>query len=116
MLAAVKSSSSSMVLLIYLVLFAAVYFLYLRPRSRRQKAQRAEARNVEIGERAQTVGGFVGTVVRREEGLVTLRSESGVELEFIPSAIARRFDPPPAAAPESQESGEEEPPSDGGRS
>ena len=115
MLAAAKSSSSSAVLLIYLVLFAAVYFLYLRPRSKRQKAQRIQARNVEIGDRAQTVGGFVGTVVRRSDGLVTLRSASGVELDFVESAIARRFDPPAPRDDTGNEAGEEEPPSSGGQ-
>lgn len=87
------SSGSSSILIIYVVVFGALYFLYLRPRSRRQKAQRQESRKVEVGQRAQTIGGFVGTVVKNESDLVTLRSASGVELDFIPSAIARRFDP-----------------------
>ncbi|HUY44085.1 MAG TPA: preprotein translocase subunit YajC [Acidimicrobiales bacterium] len=97
-LAATKSSGSSSILIIYAVLFAAFYFFYLRPRSKRQKATRAEARQVEVGQRAQTIGGLVGTVVRKSDDLVTLRSDSGVELDFVPSAIARRFDP---AVPES---------------
>ncbi len=98
MLAATKGGSSS-ILIIYLLVFAALYFFYLRPRSRKQKAARAEARKVEVGQRAQTVGGFVGTVVRIDSDLVTLRSNSGVELDFVPSAIARRFDVPPAEPP-----------------
>ena len=40
-----------------------LYFFYLRPRSKSQKAARQQARKVEVGERAQTVGGFVGTVI-----------------------------------------------------
>ncbi|MGC2175609.1 MAG: preprotein translocase subunit YajC [Acidimicrobiales bacterium] len=92
-LAATKGSSDSYLILIYIVIFGALYFFYLRPRSRRQKAQRQDARKVQVGERAQTIGGFVGTVVRNDSDLVTLRTDAGVELEFIPSAIARRFDP-----------------------
>jgi len=92
-LAATKSSGSSSILIIYAVLFAAFYFFYLRPRSKKQKATRAEARQVDVGQRAQTIGGLVGTVVRKSDDLVTLRSDSGVELDFVPSAIARRFDP-----------------------
>ena len=98
MLAKTTGGTSSL-LLIYLVVFAALYFFYLRPRSKRQKAARAEARKVEVGQRAQTVGGFVGTVVRVDSDLVTLRGASGVELDFVPSAIARRFDPPPIDPP-----------------
>jgi preprotein translocase YajC subunit len=85
--------TSSAFLLIYVAVFVALYFFYIRPRSRKTKAARVEARKVEVGERAQTVGGFVGTVIRQEDGLVTLRSAGGAELDFIASAIARRFDP-----------------------
>ncbi|MFI5035830.1 MAG: preprotein translocase subunit YajC [Acidimicrobiales bacterium] len=86
-------SSSSWILLVYVAVFAALYYFYIRPRSRRTKAARVEARQVEVGDRAQTVGGFVGEVIRRSDQLITLRSSSGAELDFIPSAIARRYDP-----------------------
>jgi len=89
----VASSGSSSILIIYVVVFAALYFFYLRPRSRRQKAQRQDSKKVDVGQRAQTIGGFVGTVVKNDGQFITLRTEAGVELDFIPSAIARRFDP-----------------------
>jgi preprotein translocase subunit YajC len=89
----VASSGSSSILIIYVVVFGGLYFFYLRPRSKRQKAQRLDARKVEVGQRAQTIGGLVGTVIRQENDLVTLRTASGVELDFVPTAIARRFDP-----------------------
>ncbi len=97
MATAKKSGSSGTVdlLLIYVVIFGALYFFYLRPRSRRQKAQRQQSRKVEVGDRAQTIGGFIGTVVRNDPDMVTLRTDGGVELNFIPSAIARRYDPAP---------------------
>ncbi len=97
---AASSGSSSSILIIYVVVFAALYFLYLRPRSRKQKAARAAARKVDVGDRAQTIGGFVGTVVAQNDELITLRSASGIELDFVPSAIARRFDP---VVPESRD-------------
>lgn len=90
-----KSSSSAGFFLVLIALYAAFYFFYFRPRSKKQKAARQQARQVEVGERAQTVGGFVGTVIRRDDRLVTMRTDAGVELDFIPSAIARRFDPVP---------------------
>jgi preprotein translocase subunit YajC len=88
------SSLSPILLLVYVVLFGGLYFFYFRPRSQKQKAARQAVRKVELGERAQTIGGFVGTVIKMDDGLVTLRGASGVELDFIPTAIARRFDPP----------------------
>jgi preprotein translocase subunit YajC len=93
-LAATKSSSSSSwIILVYIAVFAALYYFYLRPRSKKQKAQRQESKKVEVGQRAQTIGGFVGTVIKSESDLITLRTDAGVELEFVPSAIARRYDP-----------------------
>ena len=86
------SSGSSSILIIYVVVFGGLYFFYLRPRNRKQKAARLQGRKVEVGERAQTIGGFVGTVVKQEDDLVTLRSASGAELDFVPSAIARKFE------------------------
>ncbi len=93
MFAASHSSGSSTILIIYAVVFGGLYFFYLRPRSKKQKAARQESKKVNVGERAQTVGGFVGTVVSQDDQFITLRSASGVELQFVPSAIARRFDP-----------------------
>ncbi|NNN00756.1 MAG: preprotein translocase subunit YajC [Acidimicrobiaceae bacterium] len=94
MLLAKTSGSSTSILIIYVVVFGALYFLYLRPRSKKQKAARLQSRKVEVGDRAQTIGGFVGTVIHQDADLVTLRSSGGIELEFVPSAIAKRFDPP----------------------
>ena len=87
------ASASSLIIPIYIVLFGGLYFFYLRPRSQRQKAARQDMRKVEVGERAQTIGGFVGTVISNDGDFITLRSSSGAELDFIPSAIARRYDP-----------------------
>jgi len=92
-IAAAKGGSSS-ILLVYLVVLGAFYFFYLRPRNRKQKAAREQGRQVEVGDRVQTIGGFVGTVARRSDDLVTLRTDGGHELDFIPSAIARKIVPP----------------------
>ncbi len=48
-IAAKSSGSDSYLILIYIVIFGALYFFYLRPRSRRQKAQRQTQRKVEVG-------------------------------------------------------------------
>ena len=96
--AATKSSSSPVIIIIYVIIFGGLYFFYLRPRSRKQKAARAQARQVDVGERARTIGGIIGTIVSRTDESVTLRTASGVELDFIPSAIAGRIDPVPPSS------------------
>ena len=102
------SSISPILILVYVVVFGSLYFFYIRPRSQKQKAARLTNRKVELGERAQTIGGFIGTVVKMDDGLVTLRGASGVELDFIPTAIARKYDPPAAVTePDDDEHHEE---------
>ncbi len=84
--AAAKTTSHGLppeLILLYVVVIGAVYYFYLRPRNKRMKAQRLETNKVEVGERAQTIGGLVGTVVKNQDGLVTIRTEGGVELQFI---------------------------------
>ncbi len=86
-----KSSFSPILILVYVVVFGGLYWFYIRPRSQRQKAARLQTRKVELGERAQTIGGFIGTVVKMDDGLVTLRGSSGVELDLIPTAIGSKL-------------------------
>jgi len=52
MLAAAKGGSSY-ILIIYALVFGALYFFYLRPRSKRQKAARTTQKKVDVGERAR---------------------------------------------------------------
>ena len=104
LLAAAKSTSHGLppeLIVLYIVVIGAVYYFYLRPRNKRMKAQRLETRKVDVGDRAQTIGGFVGTVVKSGSDLITLRTDAGVELQFVPAAIARRYDLVVPAIPES---------------
>lgn len=111
--AATKSGGSPLIIIIYAVVFGGLYFFYLRPRSRKQKAARTQARQVEIGERARTIGGLIGTIVSRTDESVTLRTASGVELDFIPSAIAGRVDPVATTTDEEMTTEHEEPSHEG---
>jgi preprotein translocase YajC subunit len=87
--AATKSSGSTEdLLLIYVVIFAGLYFFFLRPRRRKQAAQRQNQKKVEVGDRAQTIGGFV----KMGDEFTTLRTDSGAELDFIHTAIARKYE------------------------
>jgi preprotein translocase subunit YajC len=95
--AAAKAKKSSGfgadIIILYVVVFGGLYFFYLRPRRQKQAAARTKNRKVEVGDRAQTIGGFIGTVINQTDDLVTLRTDGGAELDFIPSAIARKYEP-----------------------
>jgi preprotein translocase YajC subunit len=93
--AATKSShSGEIIIVLYVVVFGGLYYFYLRPRRQKQAAARTSNRKVEVGDRAQTIGGFIGTVVNHTDDLITLRTDGGAELDFIPTAIARKYVPP----------------------
>jgi preprotein translocase YajC subunit len=111
--AATKSSFSPTIIIIYVVIFGGLYFFYLRPRSRKQREARQQMRQVEIGDKARTIGGVIGTVVNRTDEAVTLRTASGVEIDFIPSAIAGRHVPPAAPTPDDEHDDAAEPTTEG---
>lgn len=92
-----------------LVVLAAAYFLWFRPRMKKVQAERARVTTFELGDRVQTVGGLVGTALSENDGVVTIRTASGVELEFVRRAIAGKYVTPASEAQvqkndESQES------------
>ena len=96
-----KSSSNYDFFIFILIAYGAIYYFYFRPRRKKQQAQRKLTRKVEVGDRAQTIGGLVATVVNQTDDLITLRTAGGVELDFIPSAIARKYiEPDPVVADE----------------
>ena len=80
-----------------LIVVIAAYFLWFRPRMNKIKAERARVTTFEIGDRVQTVGGLVGTAISESDGVVTVRTSSGVELDFVRRAIAGRYVPPASA-------------------
>ncbi len=106
MVAAKKSSGGSYLLFIVIAAYAAIYFLYLRPRQKKTKAARAEARGVEVGDRAVTIGGLVGTVTSMQADIVTLKTDGGTELQFLSRAIANKY-VEPTVAPESDTSSDD---------
>lgn len=88
-----STGGGSFLIIAYAVVLFAFYFFYMRPRQRKQKAQRDSARQVAVGDKVQTIGGIVGVITRRDDESVTIRCSSGAELDFVPAAIARRVDP-----------------------
>ncbi|MGD0054224.1 MAG: preprotein translocase subunit YajC [Acidimicrobiales bacterium] len=86
-----KSSGNFDLLFIVIILYGCLYYFYFRPRRKKMNAQRQNQRKVEVGDMAQTIGGLVGTVVAQGDEFVTIRTQSGAELDFIPTAIAKKY-------------------------
>lgn len=100
LLAAKSSSSGTWLLLAIVVLYFLIWYFYLRPRWARNRQNRLRGPQVEVGDTIQTVGGLIATVVSLEDRKVTLRTDSGVTLDFVRAAIAGKYQPPPVGEPE----------------
>lgn len=68
-------------LLPMLILFAAFYFLLIRPQQKRQKAHREMVAQLGTGDEVITAGGILGQVTAVDEQFLTVRVADGVELK-----------------------------------
>lgn len=76
-----------------LALFGALlYFMIYRPQKKRQQNAQNLLSSLKIGDRIQTIGGFIGEVVKMEDDeLVILSEESKVRIKK--NAVAIRINP-----------------------
>lgn len=96
-----SSGSGSGIFLIFIVVIAGVYLLFIAPQRRKQRAQMAQKRTFEIGDEVVTTGGIYGRVESNDGDRVALDISDGIIVEVAKSSIAKRVEPAPAtAAPE----------------
>lgn len=81
--AAAKSSNAQggsmwTLLLIYVLIFVGIYFILIRPKSKRSKQEEELRNSLEIGDEITTIGGIVGRVVaiREDDDEIILETSS----------------------------------------
>ena len=105
-LAATKSSSSSLLTLLPLVAIGLLgYFFFIRPQQRKaQAARQTQGSGFEVGDEVQTVGGVIGTVLEVHGDRYTLLTgalgDDGnldgpqpTRIVFVRQAIAKKIEP-----------------------
>jgi preprotein translocase subunit YajC len=97
-----KSSSFLTFLIPLLLIYGVIWYFFIRPRTQKQRAQRSQGRQFEVGDTVQTIGGLIATVVEINDRTVTLRIESGQEMKFLKAAIAQKYVEPPEVENESE--------------
>ena len=100
-----------MSLIIIVVLFAALYFLMIRPEKKREKAAQEMRAALQVGDEVTTIGGIIGKVVSIKEGTFVLETtRDRTRIRFLVSAI-RNVDvkAEDAAAPRTRATGNEKP-------
>ena len=98
-----STSGSLTPFLVLILIFGGAYLLFIRPRSKRARAQQAAARQVGVGDAVMTAGGIFGTVVEVTPVSVAVEVSPGVVMTFIPRAVSARpasagSPPPPVGA------------------
>jgi len=76
-------------ILIYVALFAALYFFMIRPQKKQEKQTNAMRNSLEVGDEVTTIGGIIGRVTHIKDDVVTI--ETGADrnkIRFKKSAIA----------------------------
>ena len=72
-----------------LLLFAAMYFLFIAPNQKKQKQWQIQLAALKAGDRITTSGGLRGTIVSMKDDTFILRTlPDGVKLECVKSAVA----------------------------
>lgn len=90
LLAQEASGSSGLVTFLPIILLiAAMYFLMIRPQSKRRREAQAMQSQLAPGDDVQTVGGLYGTITAVDDESVTLEPSPGVQLRYARGAIAR---------------------------
>ena len=66
-------------IIIYVLIFAGIYFILIRPKSKRNKQEQELRNNLEIGDEITTIGGIVGRVIAIREEADEIVLETGSE-------------------------------------
>ncbi len=62
--------------LIYAVLFGALYFFMIRPQKKKQKEEKKMRENLQVGDEIVTIGGIYGRVISLKEDTFVIESLS----------------------------------------
>jgi preprotein translocase subunit YajC len=75
-----------------------MWFLFLRPQMKQQKAQKAKLESIKKGDQVLTGGGFVGKVVKVDEDYAEIELAPGIKVKAVKSTITDVI-PPAGSAP-----------------
>ena len=63
-------------ILIYAVIFGAMYFILIRPQRKKQKEEKKMRENLQVGDEVITIGGIYGRVISLKEDTMVIESQS----------------------------------------
>ncbi|WP_330363223.1 preprotein translocase subunit YajC [Butyrivibrio sp. VCD2006] len=74
---AATGGSGMLIILVYVAIFAVLYFIMLRPQRKEQKQKAQLLAQLAVGDSVRTTGGFIGTVIDIDDESSTVIVEFG---------------------------------------
>ncbi len=94
-----------------ILMLAMLYFLMIRPESKRKKQAEEMRSSLKKGDQITTIGGIVGKIVQvTDENIVIETSDDRVRMELTKWAVSTNNSNPPAAGKKGMKTAGEEPP------
>ena len=94
-----------------ILMLAMLYFLMIRPESKRKKQAEEMRSSLKKGDQITTIGGIVGKIVQvTAENIVIETSDDRVRMELTKWAVSTNNSNPPAAGKKGKKTAGEEPP------
>lgn len=85
------TNNSWAIIFVYIALFAVLYFVLIRPNSKKKKQEQEMRNNIAIGDEITTIGGIVGRIIAIKEDEDAFIIETGsdrVKMKFKKWAIS----------------------------
>ncbi len=93
-----------------ILMLAMLYFLMIRPESKRKKQAEEMRSSLKKGDQITTIGGIVGKIVQvTDENIVIETSDDRVRMELTKWAVSTNNSNPPAAGKKGKKTAGEEP-------
>jgi len=92
------AASPMMTILPFILIFAVMYFLMIRPQQKRQKEHQAMLSAIQKGDKVQTSGGIIGTVTGEDKTELTIEIAPQVRVKVGRGFISRVVRPENATA------------------
>jgi preprotein translocase subunit YajC len=91
-----------------LLMFAILYFVWLRPASKERKSHAEMLKNLKRGDRVITTSGIIGTIADKSDETLTLEVAKNVKVEMLKSSVAKRVKTPAEVAADKKDAGKKD--------
>lgn len=73
----------------FVLLFAILYFLFIRPQQKRVKDLKELMESLKVGDEVVTIGGMIGKIISIEDDEADLEIAAGVVVKIVKNSISR---------------------------